>query len=54
MVQQQKLFETMEGMIPMIHQAKEMMSGIDMSQLGGLADMANGLGVQGQKPKQNQ
>ena len=51
MVQQQKLFETMEGMIPMIHQAKEMMSGIDMSQLGGLADMANGLGVQGQKPK---
>ena len=49
MVQQQKLFETMEGMVPMIHQAKEMMSGIDMSQLGGLADMANSLGMQQKK-----
>ena len=47
MVQQQKLFQTMEGMIPMINQAKEMMSGIDMSQLGGLADMANSLGGTG-------
>jgi hypothetical protein len=45
MVQQQKLFDTMEGMLPMINQAKEMMNGIDMTQLGGLADMANSLGV---------
>jgi hypothetical protein len=47
MVQQQKLFETMQGMVPMINQAKDMMSGIDMSQLGGLADMANSLGGAG-------
>jgi hypothetical protein len=51
MVQQQKLFETMEGMVPMINQAKEMMSGIDMTQLGGLADMANSLGGAGAPTK---
>jgi len=44
MVQQQKLFDTMQGMLPMINQAKEMMNGIDMSQLNGLADMATNLG----------
>jgi competence protein ComGC len=43
MVQQQKLFETMQGMVPMINQAKDMMTGIDMGKLGGLADMANSL-----------
>jgi hypothetical protein len=31
-------------MLPMINQAKEMMNGIDMSQLNGLADMATNLG----------
>lgn len=51
MVQQQKLFETMQGMVPMINQAKDMMSGIDMNQLGGLADMANSLGVAGAPTK---
>ena len=51
MVQQQKLFQTMEGMIPMINQAKDMMAGIDMSQLGGLADMANSLGGAGAPTK---
>lgn len=51
MVQQQKLFETMQGMVPMINQAKDMMSGIDMSQLGGLADMANSLGGAGAPTK---
>ena len=44
MVQQQKLFTTMQGMLPMIEQAKGMMDGIDMSQFSGLADMANSLG----------
>ena len=50
MVQQQKLFETMQGMVPMINQAKDMMTGIDMTQLGGLADMANSLGGAGAPP----
>ena len=45
MLQQQKLFDTMQNMTPMIQQAKDMLSGIDMNQLGGLADMANSLGV---------
>ena len=45
MVQQQKLFDTMQGMLPMINQAKEMMNGIDMSQLNGLANMATSLGA---------
>lgn len=45
MAQQQKLFETMQGMLPMINQAKEMMSGIDMTQLNGLANMATNLGT---------
>lgn len=44
MLQQQKLFDTMQNMTPMIQQAKDMLSGIDMNQLGGLADMAKGLG----------
>lgn len=42
MVQQQKLFDTMSGMMPMIESAKSMMQGFDMSQLNSLADMASG------------
>ena len=49
MVQQQKLFDTMQNMVPMISQAKEMMSGIDMTQFGDLANMATSLGGQEQK-----
>jgi hypothetical protein len=44
MQQQQKLFDTMSNMMPMINSAKDMMGSIDMSQLGGLADLAGGLG----------
>ena len=43
MQQQQKLFDTMSNMMPMINSAKDMMGSIDMSQLGGLADLAGGL-----------
>ena len=44
MQQQQKLFDTMSNMMPMINSAKDMMGSIDMSQLGGLADLAGSLG----------
>ena len=44
MQQQQKLFDTMSNMMPMINSAKDMMGSIDMTQLGGLADLAGGLG----------
>lgn len=44
MQQQQKLFDTMSNMMPMINTAKDMMGSIDMTQLGGLADLAGGLG----------
>jgi hypothetical protein len=44
MQQQQKLFDTMSNMMPMINSAKDMMGSIDMSQLGGLADLAGNLG----------
>lgn len=44
MQQQQKLFDTMSNMMPMINSAKDMMGSIDMSQLGGLADLAGTLG----------
>lgn len=43
MSQQQKLFDTVQGMLPAINQAREMMSTIDMSQLSGLANMADSL-----------
>jgi hypothetical protein len=46
MQQQQKLFDTMSNMMPMINSAKDMMGGIDMTQLGGLADLASGLGAE--------
>jgi hypothetical protein len=48
MMQQQKLFDTMENMVPMINTAKEMMGSIDMSQLGGLANLASSLGSEKQ------
>ena len=51
MVQQQKLFSTMESMTPMIQQAKDMLDTVDMSQLGGLAEMANSLGMDTDKKK---
>jgi hypothetical protein len=44
MQQQQKLFDTMSNMMPMINTAKDMMGSIDMTQLGGLADLAGTLG----------
>jgi hypothetical protein len=43
MGQQQKLFDTMNNMIPMIETAKGMMDQLDMGQLNGLANMAKGL-----------
>jgi len=43
MNQQQKLFDTMTNMLPMIDKAKGMMDSIDMGQLGGLTEMANSL-----------
>jgi len=43
MTQQQKLFDTMNNMMPMIESAKGMMDSLDMSQLGGLTEMANSL-----------
>jgi hypothetical protein len=43
MGQQQKLFDTMNNMIPMIETAKGMMQSLDMGQLNGLADMAKNL-----------
>jgi hypothetical protein len=43
MQQQQKLFDTMSNMMPMINSAKDMMGSIDMSQLGGLAELAGNL-----------
>jgi hypothetical protein len=49
MAQQQKLFDTMQNMTPMIQQAKDMLTGIDMTQLSGLADMAKGLGSDQEK-----
>jgi hypothetical protein len=43
MTQQQKLFDTMNNMMPMIESAKSMVETLDMSQLGGLTEMANSL-----------
>lgn len=42
MSQQQKLFDTMNNMVPMIETAKNMMDSLDMKQLGGMADMLKG------------
>jgi len=43
MTQQQKLFDTMNNMMPLIDTAKGMMESLDMSQLNGLANMAKDL-----------
>jgi hypothetical protein len=43
MNQQQKLFDTMTNMMPLIESAKSMVDTLDMSQLGGLTEMANSL-----------
>jgi hypothetical protein len=43
MSQQQKLFDTMNNMMPLIQNAKGMMDSLDMKQLGGMADMIKGL-----------
>jgi hypothetical protein len=42
MNQQQKLFKTMENMVPMVESAKSMMDSLDMNKLGGMADMLKG------------
>ena len=39
MGQQQKLFDTMQGMAPMLADAKKMLGGFDMKELGNLANM---------------
>ena len=43
MTQQQKLFDTMNNMVPMIETAKNMMDSLDMNKLGGIADMAKSI-----------
>jgi|LakMenEpi03Aug12_release.lakeMendotaPanAssembly.Ray.scaffolds.fasta_scaffold42136_7 hypothetical protein len=43
MTQQQKLFDTMNTMVPMIETAKNMMDSLDMNKLGGIADMAKSI-----------
>lgn len=43
MTQQQKLFDTMNNMVPMINTAKDMMDSLDMKQLGGLTEMVKGI-----------
>ena len=48
MAQQQKLFDSMKHMAPMIQNAKEMLTGFDMKELGNLASMAQGLQGQSQ------
>jgi hypothetical protein len=44
MAQQQKLFDTMQNMSPMLEDAKKMLSGFDLKELGGLAGLATSLG----------
>ena len=48
MAQQQKLFDSMKHMAPMIQNAKDMLTGFDMKELGNLASMAQGLQGQSQ------
>lgn len=43
MAQQQKLFDSMKNMAPMIENAKEMLKGFDIKELGNLANMASGI-----------
>ena len=41
MSQQQKLFDTMNGMKPMLDQAKQMLAGFDLKELGNLANLSS-------------
>ena len=41
MQQQQKLFSTMENMVPMLNDAKKMLSGFDLKNLGDMAGLAS-------------
>lgn len=43
MKKQKELFETMQSMTPMLENAKSMLDGFDMKQLGGLSDIAKSL-----------
>ena len=43
MNQQQQLFKTMEGMLPMVESAKSMVDSLDMNKLGGMANMLKGV-----------
>jgi len=43
MAQQQKLFDSMKHMAPMIENAKDMLKGFDMKELGNLANMASSI-----------
>ena len=42
MTQQQKLFDTMNNMLPMVEGAKSMIDSLDMNKLGGMANMLQG------------
>jgi hypothetical protein len=44
MAQQQKLFDTMQNMAPMLENAKKMLAGFDMKELGNLAGLATSIG----------
>jgi len=43
MNQQQQLFKTMEGMLPLVESAKSMVDSLDMNKIGGMANMINGV-----------
>jgi hypothetical protein len=45
MAQQQKLFDTMQNMAPMLEDAKKMLAGFDMKELGNLAGLATSIGT---------
>jgi hypothetical protein len=42
MTQQQKLFDTMNNMLPMVEGAKSMIDSLDMEKIGGMANMLQG------------
>lgn len=46
MAQQQKLFDTMQNMSPMLEQAKDMLKGFDLKSLSGLAGLASSFNSQ--------
>ena len=56
MIKQQELFKSMEGMAPLLNNAKSMLDGFDMKNLSGLANLAQSFttnipGIQIQQPK---